>query len=368
MRVKIPARYCLREVLSPLLAWVGLLWVMLFVMSFLRGTDVLLGSTITALDFARFLAWLSPQFFVQAAPIAFLLAVLLGLGRLAEDGELRAMSALGVAPRSLLWGPLLLALGLSAVMTVLAFTAQPWGLKAVRLAATELIKRNLAGDVRAGVFHEEVADVTLYAEGVDGHRWNKVVVFDGRDPAAPLLVLAQAGEVKPGIPEDETLELLLEHGEVHRASAASDEYAVASFDRAAIGLQVGNNIFLKNRFRSPREEQSPTELLEAGGEAQAHGESSRPFDVAFHWRLGQVAMPLAFACIGVPLALGRRGGRSRSFLLTLAAYVGYYLIARSCVSMGERGVVPALLAGQLPNLLFIAAGLLGLSWITRRAA
>src|SRR3954464_7863485 len=102
----------------------------------MRGTEVLLGSTITAADFLRFVAWLSPQFFVQAAPIAFLLAVLLGLGRLAEDGELRALAALGVDPRSLLRGPLLLALVLSAMMGLLAFTAQPWGLKAVRLAAT----------------------------------------------------------------------------------------------------------------------------------------------------------------------------------------------------------------------------------------
>ena len=362
------ARYCLREVLAPLLAWLGLLWVMLFVMSFLRGTEVLLGSTITPLDFGRFIVWLSPQFFIQAAPIAFLLAVLLGLGRLAEDGELRAMAALGVAPRRLLAGPVLLALGLSAVMGALAFTAQPWGLKSVRIAATELIKRNLAGDVRPGVFHEEVADFTLYAEGVAGRRWDKVMVFDGRDPSAPLLVLAQAGEVKPGTADDETIQLELQRGEVHRAGAASDEYAVAGFERAALTLQVGNNIFLKNRFRSPREEQSPTELLDAGVEAAAHGESARPFEVAFHWRLGQVAMPLAFACVGVPLALGRRGGRSRSFLLTLAAYVGYYLLARSCVSMGERGVVPALLAGQLPNLVFIAAGLSGLAWLTRRPA
>ena len=368
MTVTLLSRYCLREVLSPLLAWIGLLWVMLFVMSFLRGTDVLLGSTITALDFARFIVWLSPQFFIQAAPIAFLLAVLLGLGRLAEDGELRAMAALGVPPRALLTGPLWLALGVSAVMAALAFTAQPWGLKAVRIAATELIKRNLAGDVRPGVFHEEVADFTLYAEGIDGHRWDRVMVFDGRDPAAPLLVLAQSGEVKSGAAEDESLQLNLERGEVHRASATGDEYAVASFDRAALELQVGNNIFLKNRFRSPREEQSPTELLEAGEEAEAHGESGRPFEVAFHWRLGQVAMPLAFACLGVPLSLARRGGRSRSFLLTLGSYVGYYLVARTCVSLGERGVFPALLAGQLPNLICIVAGLLALAWISRRAA
>ena len=83
-------RYFLLEVLRPLLAWLGLLWVVLMVMAFLRGIEVLLGSTITALDLARFAIWLTPHFFVQAAPIAFLLALLLGMGRLADDGEPRA--------------------------------------------------------------------------------------------------------------------------------------------------------------------------------------------------------------------------------------------------------------------------------------
>ena len=42
--------------------------------------------------------YLAPHFLVMALPIAFLLAILLGLGRLAEDRELTALQAL-VPPR-----------------------------------------------------------------------------------------------------------------------------------------------------------------------------------------------------------------------------------------------------------------------------
>ncbi len=83
-------RSLIREVALPFLAWTALLCALLFVLTFLKGAEVLLGSAVTGWDFARFLVYLSPQYLVQAIPIAFLLAILLGLGRLADDGELRS--------------------------------------------------------------------------------------------------------------------------------------------------------------------------------------------------------------------------------------------------------------------------------------
>jgi lipopolysaccharide export system permease protein len=78
-------------------------------------------------------------------------------------------------------------------------------------------------------------------------------------------------------------------------------------------------------------------------------------------------MPLAFAVVGVPLALRKRqGGRALSFLLSLACYLGYYLLARISISLGDKGVIGPLWAGQLPNLLAIAFGLTWLKLVERR--
>lgn len=75
----------LREILVPLFLWVTFLFLLLFVMQFLRGSDVLLGSAVTPWDFVRLVLHLSPHLLVMSLPIGFLLALLLSLGRLSED-------------------------------------------------------------------------------------------------------------------------------------------------------------------------------------------------------------------------------------------------------------------------------------------
>lgn len=358
-------RYTLKEMLRPALAWLGFLYLLLLVMAFLRGTEVLLGSAVTLGDLLQFTLMMTPQFVIQAAPVALLLGLLLGFGRLADDGELKAMQSLGLAPSRLLAGPLILGGALSLVLLGLVFTLQPWGLKGVREAANEIIKRNVAANVKPGVFDEEVADFTLYAEQVTKDGWKNVLVYDGRDAQAPMLVLAKEGKAAPRA-QGEGLELLLEGGAMHQLTRSSGSYALAQFGDAALQLDVGNNLFRQNRFASVREEQSPFELLEAAQQPAApnHG---LPFLVAFHWRLGQAATPLAFVCIGLPMSLSRRGGRARGLALTLAAYLSYYLLARFGMSFGEKGIFPALVAGQMANLLFIAVGL-GWLWRTSNRA
>ncbi len=357
-------RYTLKEMLRPALAWLGFLYLLLLVMAFLRGTEVLLGSSVTLGDLLRFTALMTPHFLMQAAPVAFLLGLLLGFGRLADDGELKAMQGLGLAPARLLFGPLGLAVGVAAAMAVLCFTLQPWGLRGVREMANEIIKRNVAANVKPGVFDEEVADFTLYTEQVTKDGWRNVLVYDGRDPAAPMLVLAREGKAAPSS-EGGGLELRLGGGALHQVKGPEGGYALAQFEQASLQLDVGNNLFRQNRFATVREEQTPLELLEAARQPEAPN-GGVPFRVAFHWRLGQALEPLAFACIGLPLSLMRRGGRARGLALTLVAYLGYYLLARVGMGLGERSLLPALVAGQLSNLIFVALGLLGLWRLSSR--
>lgn len=361
-------RYVVREVLAPFFAWTAFLCVMFFVMAFLKGTEVLLGSAVTLGDFARFGLYLLPQFLVQAIPIAFLLAILLGLGRLADDGELRAMQALGVSPAVLLRGPVLIGAALTGVLAALMASAQPWGQSMVRDAANDIIRRNLMNDVKSGVFHEEVLGFTLYAEEVaPGGQWSHVLVHDGRDPEQPLLVVAKAGRVRPTEWRD-AINFELDDGSVHRPSRSSDEYATVGFEHATIRAGIAEAFHQKNQFNTAREEKSPGELVDAAADARRRGESALPFEVTLHWRLGQMLMPLAFAFLGAPLAILRRAGRAWGFLFTLAGYVGFYLVARAAVQLGDAGTVPPVIAGQLPNAVFIGAGLAAMAWVVRRGA
>lgn len=353
-------RYVFKEIALPVLAWLGLLVTLMWTMAVLKGTDVLLGSEVTAWDFARVSLYLLPHFVAQAAPVAFLLGLLIGFGRLSEDRELVAMQSFGLPPRKLWSAPLLVAAAMSALLLALAFGPQPHGLQAAQRLAAEIIKRNLVGDVKPGVFHHELAHVTLYVERVDGPgRWGNVLVYDERTPSSPVLLLAKSGHITDA-PAGAPLTLVLEDGALYRTTDTDDD-AKVGFASATLALGVEEAVWQKNRFRAVRDELTPLEMLEAAGE-EGSPTYAKPMAVAAHWKLGQVLMPVSFALLGVPLGLRRRtSGRARGGVLTLIGYAAFYVVAQVSTSFGDRGLLAPVLAGQLPNLLFVAFGLVALA-------
>ncbi|MCP3142592.1 LptF/LptG family permease [Pyxidicoccus xibeiensis] len=359
-------RYLLRELLVPLGVWVAFMFLLLFVMQFLRGTDVLLGSSVTLVDLGRLLAYLTPHFLMMALPIAFLLAILLGLGRLGEDREITALQSLGIGPMRLLAAPMGVAVALSALMLLITSTAQPWGLTGVKELVSEVIRKNVVGDVKSGVFYEDLSDLTLYAERVsaDG-RWTNVLLHDDREASAPLLVLAHRGRVGT-TSRGEVLRFALEDGEVHRSGGASEDYSVIHFDNAEISVGVGASMGKRSRFTSAKEELTLAELSQVAREAEARGGDPRSFRMALHSRLGNALAPIAFALLGTPLAIGRRqSGRAWGYLFTLGGYVLYYVLSRAFEQLGQQGKLPVELAGQLANLLFMLVGAVALYRVNR---
>ncbi|HVE87005.1 MAG TPA: LptF/LptG family permease [Myxococcales bacterium] len=357
-----------RELLVPLSVWLASLWLLLFTMQALKGSEILLGSAVTLPDVLRLLVYLTPHFLVMALPIASLLAILLGLGRLAEDRELTAMQALGVSPARVLAVAVAMGAGASVLMGVLACTGQPWGLTALQDMVSEVIKKNVIGDVKAGVFYEDLSQLTLYAEQVSpaGGRWTNVLIHDDRDPGSPVLVLAHQGEVSPA-QRGEALRLTLSDGEVHRADRASADYAVITFERGEISVGVEESITRKNRFGAPSESLTPLEDLALAREAESRGESPIPWRMAFHRRLAQALSPISLVLLGAPLAMLRRpGARARGFLLTLAGYAGYYVLYRYFEQMAFKGHLPVLVAGHLANVSLGGLGLLAFRWLLRQ--
>jgi lipopolysaccharide export system permease protein len=61
----------------------------------------------------------------------------------------------------------------------------------------------------------------------------------------------------------------------------------------------------------------------------------------------------------------RRGGRAAAVGASIGALLAQYLLLRAGQVMAQRGVLPAAVALQLPNLILIAAGL-GLCWLLEK--
>lgn len=350
-------RYLANEIVRPMLAALLLLFQLLFAMQLLRGTDVVLGSAVSGADVAHIALLLAPHFLVMAMPIAFLVGVLIGLGRLAEDRELLALSAAGVHPWVLLPVPLAVAALLALTGLLLGQSAEPRGLAGVRDYAGEMIRRNIQGDVKPGVFFEDLTRLTLYAEQVDPltHAWKHVLVNDDRDRAAPLLVLADHGrlDAAPGV----AVALQLSDGQVHRAAAQGEDYALMRFQDADFEVGLDEDFFRKNAFRSEKEELSYAELRDAAVRAPGEGRDPVPFLVSAARRLALPLAPLALCLVAVPLAARlRRSARGMGFALAGLSFALYYVVARTGQQWGEAGRLAPWLAAQLANLVFLALG------------
>ena len=358
-------RYLAREILLPFLAALVFLTQILVGTQILTQADVLLGSGVSARDVAGVALDLVPHFLGYVLPVSFLLGAVVGTGRLAEDRELVALGAAGLSPAALVRVPLGLGVLVAAAALWVALVLEPAGLRDARLRVNELIRRNVTSDVRAGVFFEDLPNLTLYAERTEHGRWRHVLISDRTQPNAPLLALADGGRIEPaGGGED--LRLVLERGEVHREEIATDEYVAATYARATLTLGVGPTLSDRNRLVG-----SPFELTP--GQIAARARAGDPDRARYLWTFlhRRIAAPLAivaFGLLAVPIAASRRGGRAFGYTATLLSVVGYYAALRFGEGLSHRGAVPPWLGPNLPNLALALGGVALVALLERRGA
>lgn len=361
----------LAEVVPPFLAALLFLTQLFFVARLLAQADVIFGSAVRLGDVGRILLYLLPAMLSYGLPIAFLLGILIGLGRLGDDRELTALAATGHGPAALLPTPLILGGVLTAVMLAISCWIEPLGMSNARVLMAEIIKRNLAGDVKPGVFYEDLSDLTLFAAEVDSKtgRLTHVLVEDAREPRSPILVLAPEGHLDPEGPGG-ALVLNLGQGELHRAQPATDDYAVASFKDAHVSVVAERDISRKNRLRRPMETDTPLEIAQNARALEAKGKDAKDRWVEFHRRFAHPFVMLAMAVVGVAVAGSpsgkRKGGRAMAFGWTLGAMVGYFVLGKVFTTFGNRGAVPGWFAGWAPVLILFTVGFAVLAWRRER--
>lgn len=365
-------RLLLREIIVPLCLALLLVCAMLVVLQILQLNDVLFGSGFDLAGVLRIAVYLAPHFGIIAVPLAFLLAVMLGLGRLAEDNELVAFSALGRSPMALYGVPILLSLATGAFVGWLSFEAEPWGLKGIHVQLDALIKRNVAGDIRPGTFYEEIPRFTVFIDDTkeDRGQWERVLLYDSVGDGAPFFVTAKRGQVDSD-GADAVLRLELDDGELHRAATDGD-YTRARFEGASFALGVNDFLRRQNKFNRPANELRFGQMRLAADAARKAGDAkaARRIETARHGRIASILSCLVFGLIAVPLAAGGGGrARGRSFVATVLAFATYYVLQTIFHGLGEGGSLPTWLAAWMPNVIGLAvAGVLAMRLLSGTVA
>ena len=352
-------RLVLREILVPL--GVGMLAILqlLVILQLLQLNEVVFGGAVSLRDLGRVTAALAPHFLVVAVPLAFMLGVQLGMGRLAGDQELLALSAAGSHPLRLYRVPVAIGLVLALGVAALARWAEPWGLRQLSSVLNDVIKRNLQTGLTPGVFNDNLPRFMIYvgeAEAGPGPYalWKGVLIEDDVGDGAPLLALAETGHIEDA--GGEALTLRLFNGELHRSEPKGE--TVARFTQGSFLVGVQDPVARQNRFANDSA-QLPDDVLRERI-VLLEKQNRRIESVQLRVELARRwAVPLAcvfFALLGIPLAVVARGVRGSAYLITLAAFVAFYALSRVGLAFAEGGLNPWI-AGFLPDAVVATLGI-----------
>ncbi len=361
MRVLLLDRMVLREVLPPLA--VGLLGILqlLLLGQILQLNEVVFGGAVTLEDLGRVTLGLLPHFLVTAVPLAYVLGVQVGLGRLHESRELLALATVGRGPLALYRVPFLLALLLGAGAVWLARVGEPWGLSELNRVLDAVIKRNLETGLLPGVFNDGLPRFMMYVEkreDAEGSatlpQWRHVLIEDRTSDGPPLLALAEEGRIVDDGGDVLTLEL--RRGELHRPEEHGE--VVARFEKATLDVGVRVPLKMKNRLANSEAAIPGERLEEAARQREAEGQPHLAARARLE-KARRVAVPLsclAFLLLAVPLSLVSGGVRGAAYVSTLLAFALFFVLGRAGLVLAERGG-PLWLAGFLPDLVVAGSGL-----------
>jgi len=96
-------RYLISEIIPPFLLGLLAFTSVLLIGRILRLIELVVTRGVPILQILKLFSLILPTFLEMTVPMAFLLAILLGLGRMSNDQELLAMKASGISAAQILW-------------------------------------------------------------------------------------------------------------------------------------------------------------------------------------------------------------------------------------------------------------------------
>ncbi len=365
--MRLLSRYVLIECVRGTVLGVTLFTFVLFLQRIGKLFEPMVRGSASLTDVAWLFALVLPPALTFTIPLGVLVGVLIGLSRMASDGEITAIRASGVSARLLL-RPVLIFAGITTLFTGFGTTVlTPAAIKETYHVLNRLIADQLTAEIQPRIFEEQFPGMVLYVGDVipgPTVRWRNVFIADTRPPDerdaanpdgksnGPLITVARETIATPDI-KNNRIQLSLIDGTTHEPGETDNEYFNSSFPRSEQVLVA----------QPPRELRAKTYAEMDMGSLRRELGNNVEAQIEWHQRLALPFACLLLCLIGMPLGVStRRGGKSTAVVLTVALAFLYYVGLVTAVGLARGQTMPAWLAMWLPNILF---GLTGIVLIMR---
>lgn len=349
------SRYLISEILPPFLFGLAAFTFILFIARLLRLIELVIARGVPILQIGKVLSLILPTFLEMTLPMAFLLAILLGLGRLSNDQELLAMKASGIGPHQIL-GPIAMVAIVVAVMTLsVTMFARPAANLALKKELFHIAKSRIGTALKEKVFNDDFPKILIYVEEIipPGDTAQGVLIVDKRTPTREQIILGRVALITTD-EESNTLGFKLFDGTVYEKEKNRPGFSQTRYNIYDFKLDLDDMTgSIKRRNAGPKE-MSIRHLARAIRQKVDEGKNAVPERVELQQRLSFGFIPLVFCLLGVALALlprSTRANRSWGLMLSFFWLLVYYLVLSFGKALGDKGILHPVPALWLPNIL-----------------
>lgn len=326
-------RYLVREILGPSLLCLLVFTIVMLMGRLVKLVDLVINKGIALEDIAVLFAAMIPSFLTVTLPLAFLMGVMIGLGRLTADGETVALKATGLSLTQLALPVFSLALVFSLMTGTVGIWGKAWGYRTFKAKIFELTQHQATIGFQPRIFMDHFPGLVLYANEInDGTGEMKGLFVKEAQPDSTVLIFAEHGDVYSD-PVRARVVIRLRDGVVHRQKkGVSSEYQLVHFSSYDVQPDLGANMESSgdsNQGKTRRIKPKELALHELLSAIRDNPQDKRigALRSELHQRLTSPMAPVLFALFGLPFSIQpQRSGRSAGFVIGLVIYLTYYIL------------------------------------------
>jgi len=342
------------EIVPPFLVGLFSFTLILLTARIVRLIELVVSRGVPFLEITKLFALILPTFLETTLPMAFLLGVLFGCGRLSSDLETLALKACGVSPVHFLLPVGLVALLVSLLTLALSTFVRPAANVAVKKELYTIAKGSAGSLLREKVFNNYFPKVLIYVDEVipPGNTFQGVLIVDRRDKTKENLIIGRVGLLLSG-EETSAIGLRLFDGTIHERQKERSGFSQTSFNVYHFRLDIADALSLFDEEKTSPSDMSLQQLGATIRSKESTGVSPTLELMEAHQRFAFSFAPLVFGLLGIAIVMAPsrpRASPSRgvaSCLFWLLAYYGLLSFGRA---IGERELIAPGFALWLPNL------------------
>ncbi len=361
MKRRILFHYLVSEILPPF--FVGLLafTFILLIGRMVKLIELVVTRGVPLLQIAKLFSLILPTFLEMTVPMAFLLAILLGLGRMSNDQELLAMKASGVSPTQILWPVSAIALVIALATLALTLFVRPAANFALKKELYNIAKSRIGTALKEKVFNDDFPKILIYVEEIipPGNTAQGVLIVDNRDKTREDIILGKVARITTD-EESNSLGLRLFDGSIYEREKSRPGFSQTRFNIYDFRLDLDELVGPVRERESGPKEMPLVDLLQAINAKQSRGADAIAEKMELHQRISFGFVPLIFCLLGVSLTLlprASRANRSWGFMLCIFWLMAYYALLSLGKALGDKSILHPVPALWLPNVIVGGIGI-----------